>query len=138
MVLNRSWTNIASDLLSIGSPAAMDHLHSEPASSWYKVRGRQHDLNATLLRSRTNYNKTRGPVHEIQAHVVWGRSMSTACTLSNLGHLKGYPTAHLGLIQGGFVLNEQSDIPLTIQDCCIPTAHLLAFLVAPNCFCLSA
>ena len=30
------------------------------------------------------------------------------------------------------------DIPLTIQDCWLPTARLPAFLIAPNCFFLPA
>lgn len=53
-------------------------------------------------------------------------SLSSACTLSNLRHLKGCLTACLG------------PIPLRIQDCWLPIAHLLACLIAPNCFCLLA
>ena len=35
----------------------------------------------------------------------------------------------------GSGLKGQSDIPLTIQDCWLPTAHLPAFLIASNRFC---
>ena len=38
----------------------------------------------------------------------------------------------------GSSLNKQSDIPLTIKDCWLPTAHLPAFLIAPIHFCLPA
>ena len=57
-------------------------------------------------------------------------SLSSACTLFNLGPLEGCPTAHLGPIH--------LDIPLTIQDCWLPTARLPVFLIASNHFCLPA
>lgn len=57
-VLNGGWTNIAFRPPPYGqAQQPADCLCSEPASSWCKVRGRQHDLNVTLLGSWTNYNK---------------------------------------------------------------------------------
>ena len=56
-------------------------------------------------------------------------SLSPACTLSNLGPFEGCLAAHLGPIPVGSGLNGQLDIPLTIQDCWLPTAHLPASMI---------
>ena len=65
-----------------------------------------------------------------------GVSLSLVCTLSNLGPLSGCLTASLGPIPPGGGLNQQLDIPLTIQDRWLPTARLPAFMIALAHFCL--
>ena len=81
-------------------------------------------------------------MHDIRAGGGGGEavcvSLSPACTLSNLGPLEGCLTAHLDSISVRLGLNEELDIPLTIQDCWLPTVHLPAFLITPNLFCLPA
>ena len=71
---------------------------------------------------------TRGLVHKIYAQ-GWGVSLSPACTLSNLGPLKGCSTANLSPNPPGSGLNGQLDIPLTIQDYWLPTARLPTSLI---------